>query len=201
MSRREDNRKRRHTAMLDAAVALFDEKGFAATRLEDVARRADVSPATLYNYFPTKGHLIGELYRDDLIRIHNEQDKIIESPPECPVDAVFNMLQIEVEDGYIFIDRMVWREIYSTAIGFTDETIEVVNPLNETRTRQHLKLLEKLQSLGKISASADIHSLADVFSCLNEAHFLSRLIKTDVPNGEILARLKKNVKAVLTNCT
>ena len=40
-----------------AAMAVFAEKGFAAARLEDIARRAGVSKAALYLYFPTKTDL------------------------------------------------------------------------------------------------------------------------------------------------
>jgi AcrR family transcriptional regulator len=35
----------------DAALGLFVERGFAATRLEDVAARAGVSKGTVYLYF------------------------------------------------------------------------------------------------------------------------------------------------------
>lgn len=43
--------------IMDAALELFVEKGFAATRLEDVAQRAGVSKGTLYLYFPSKAEL------------------------------------------------------------------------------------------------------------------------------------------------
>ncbi|MDI1287308.1 MAG: TetR/AcrR family transcriptional regulator [Reyranella sp.] len=40
--------------ILDAALALFVEKGFAATRLDDVAKRAGLSKAAIYLYFSDK---------------------------------------------------------------------------------------------------------------------------------------------------
>ncbi|MDP2334712.1 MAG: TetR family transcriptional regulator [Reyranella sp.] len=40
--------------ILDAALALFVEKGFAATRLDDVAERAGLSKAAIYLYFDDK---------------------------------------------------------------------------------------------------------------------------------------------------
>jgi AcrR family transcriptional regulator len=55
-------RRRRKDArpaeLLDAALALFVEKGFAATRSEEVARAAGVSKGTLYLYFPSKEELL-----------------------------------------------------------------------------------------------------------------------------------------------
>ena len=47
--------------LLDAALALFIEKGFAAARAEDIAARAGVSKATLYLYFRSKEDLLKAL--------------------------------------------------------------------------------------------------------------------------------------------
>ncbi len=56
------HRRRRKEArpqeLLDAALALFVEKGFAATRAEEVAARAGVSKGTLYLYYPSKEELL-----------------------------------------------------------------------------------------------------------------------------------------------
>ena len=40
--------------ILDAALALFAEKGFAACRMDDIARRAGISKGTIYLYFESK---------------------------------------------------------------------------------------------------------------------------------------------------
>ena len=44
--------------VLDAALALFLEKGFAATKVEDVAKRAGLSKGSVYLYFPSKDALL-----------------------------------------------------------------------------------------------------------------------------------------------
>lgn len=44
----------RPAEIVDAALAVFAEKGFAAARLDDIARRAGVSKGALYLYFETK---------------------------------------------------------------------------------------------------------------------------------------------------
>ena len=58
----EPNHRRRKQArpqeLLDAALDLFVEKGFAATRTEEVALRAGVSKGTLYRYYPSKEDLL-----------------------------------------------------------------------------------------------------------------------------------------------
>jgi AcrR family transcriptional regulator len=56
-------RAARREAILTAALDEFSERGFAATRLEDVARRAGVAKGTIYLYFRDKESLFQELVR------------------------------------------------------------------------------------------------------------------------------------------
>ena len=63
-TRRKDARPREIRA---AALALFAARGFAATRLEDVARQAGISKGTIYLYYPTKEELFRAVVRQDLL--------------------------------------------------------------------------------------------------------------------------------------
>jgi AcrR family transcriptional regulator len=53
--------------ILSAALAVFAERGYAATRLDDVARRAGVTKGTLYLYFPNKEELFKAVIRGTLV--------------------------------------------------------------------------------------------------------------------------------------
>ncbi|MDE2332993.1 MAG: TetR/AcrR family transcriptional regulator [Rhodospirillales bacterium] len=50
-----------------AALALFTEQGFAATRMQDVAARAGIAKGTLYLYYPTKEELFFAVVREALL--------------------------------------------------------------------------------------------------------------------------------------
>ena len=53
--------------IVDAALTVFGERGFAAARLEDVAARAGVSKGTLYLYFPNKEELFKAVVREAIL--------------------------------------------------------------------------------------------------------------------------------------
>lgn len=53
--------------IVDAALEVFSERGFAAARLDDVAARAGVSKGTLYLYFPNKEELFKAVVRAAII--------------------------------------------------------------------------------------------------------------------------------------
>ena len=64
LSRKERERQRHRSEILDGAEAVFAEKGFAGSTVEDVARRAEFSVGTLYNFFGSKDQLFEALVDD-----------------------------------------------------------------------------------------------------------------------------------------
>ena len=64
---RQRRKEARPQELLDAALDLFVEKGFAATRSEEVAARAGVSKGTLYLYYPSKEELLKEVIRHNVV--------------------------------------------------------------------------------------------------------------------------------------
>ena len=64
--KRERRKEARPGELLDAALDLFVEKGFAATRAEEVAARAGVSKGTLFLYFQSKEDLFKAVVRENI---------------------------------------------------------------------------------------------------------------------------------------
>jgi AcrR family transcriptional regulator len=64
--KRERRKDARPGELLDAALDLFVEKGFAATRAEEVAARAGVSKGTLFLYFQSKEELFKAVVRENI---------------------------------------------------------------------------------------------------------------------------------------
>ncbi|MSQ69855.1 MAG: TetR/AcrR family transcriptional regulator [Betaproteobacteria bacterium] len=73
--RRKDDRP---DELVAAALDLFVEKGFAVTRLEDVASRAGVSKGTLYLYFDSKDALFKAVVRSAIIPAITEAERLVE---------------------------------------------------------------------------------------------------------------------------
>ncbi len=65
--KRERRKQDRPGELLEAALDLFVEKGFAATRVEEVAARAGVSKGTLFLYFPSKEDLFKAVVRENVV--------------------------------------------------------------------------------------------------------------------------------------
>jgi len=59
--RRERKKQQTRTALLDAAMALFAERGISGTRVMDITERVDLGKGAFYNYFASKDALIADL--------------------------------------------------------------------------------------------------------------------------------------------
>jgi len=58
LGRREQNKQRTRRALVQAAGQLFDERGFDATTVRDIAAAAGVGERTFFRYFPSKESLV-----------------------------------------------------------------------------------------------------------------------------------------------
>ena len=94
--RRKDTRP---AELLDAALEVFAEKGFAAARMEDIAARAGAAKGTLYLYFRHKEALFEELVRSAVAPVIETLGKVATNPavpPAAVLDAFFAMFEKEV---------------------------------------------------------------------------------------------------------
>ena len=65
-AKRERRKEARPGELIEAALELFVEKGFAATRVDEVAARAGVSKGTLFLYFSSKEELFKAVVRENI---------------------------------------------------------------------------------------------------------------------------------------
>ncbi len=65
--------RERKQQLLDAATALFSERGYSATRIADICQAAGVAKGLFYWYFPNKGALFAELVRTMRHRLRRTQ--------------------------------------------------------------------------------------------------------------------------------
>jgi AcrR family transcriptional regulator len=65
--RRARRKEARPGEIIEAALRLFADRGFAATKLEDVAAAAGIGKGTIYLYFPTKEDLFRSVVRQAVL--------------------------------------------------------------------------------------------------------------------------------------
>lgn len=71
-------KQERPQELLDAALTIFSEKGFAGARLEDVAKSAGVSKGTVYLYYSNKEELLKAVVTEHVSPIVEEAKSLLE---------------------------------------------------------------------------------------------------------------------------
>ena len=110
----EDKRAR----ILNEAVVLFGEHGYAGTSLADIANAADISKAGLLHHFSSKDELFAKVLerrdREDALSILVESPTSGEDVVDAPVDTVGNVDTLEVAatpdidvDPWSLLDRYI----------------------------------------------------------------------------------------------
>jgi len=66
---RQERSRNRVETILEVALELVVEQGAEALAMREVARRADVQISSIYQYFPSKAHIIRELAKRNLARV------------------------------------------------------------------------------------------------------------------------------------
>lgn len=100
--------------VLDAALALFTEKGFAQTRVDDIAKRAGISKGAVYLYFPSKEALVEGIVQRALGPIADEALERLATLPGDPrlvISSVLRVLGQRLTSAHaLAIPRLVIRE-------------------------------------------------------------------------------------------
>ena len=94
LGRRERKKMDTRRRIFSAAFELFTRKGFDATTVEEIARRADVGKGTVFNYFPQKTAFLLAAYREWVELVQEELGPIDswEGPTRDLLSRVFGYL-------------------------------------------------------------------------------------------------------------
>lgn len=139
LARRERRKEARPGELLDAALDLFVEKGFAATRSEEVAARAGVSKGTLFLYFPSKEELFKAVVRENISGRFSEWVREFEEFEGSTPDMVRYCLRVWWERLGATRASGITKLMISEARNFPELAAfyqqEVIRPANELIAR------------------------------------------------------------------
>ena len=158
-----DRRQRRSAEIRErlfrAALALFAEKGFAETTVEDITEAADVGKGTFFNYFPSKDHILlafGEMQLGKLEAAVDEARRSSEPMPQFLRALGLRMTQEPTRNPEII--RAVLQAYLSTT-----PVREAMLDLQKRLQGLHTQLIRLGQERGEIRNDLPAEEIAYVF--------------------------------------
>lgn len=100
--KRQRRKAARPEEIISAAMALWNERGFAATRLEDVAAGAGVAKGTIYRYFVSKEALFEAALHDRLVAMverASERARGFDGMTAEMLTGFFDVVRVELVEG------------------------------------------------------------------------------------------------------
>jgi AcrR family transcriptional regulator len=162
-------------AILSAAKDLFQEFGYYRTSVEDVARRADVAPATIYYQFGTKPGLLDAVLASLFDRPESHDRVAVGSEPADPYGVV--AAAVHGASRVWMSEPDLLRSLLG--LGAVDPALRsVIEQRDETRRRALDTAARRLADCGALAKGYDERRAADVLSMLtsfaNFDHLVTR---------------------------
>jgi len=121
-SRRERKKLALRARILEAATALFSERGYALTKVADICERADVAQKTFFNHFATKQDLLREIaeYALDELLVEVESARKEERTTAARLARFFSRTAESMERGGA-MQRELVTELVHTVHGMREK--------------------------------------------------------------------------------
>lgn len=164
LSRRELGKAERRRRIAEAAAELVREAGFDAVSMVQIAERAGLSPATLYNLFQTKGAIFREVFDQDL---RDFERQLARAPATDAVDRIF--VAIDLAATQYRRDPKFYRAMARVS-GRGAQGLATA--ISEPRTTFWQSLLAEAATRGLLRADTDIPLLGVTLSRFMRGIFL-----------------------------
>lgn len=152
-ARSEQAKDDRRRAFLDAALDEFFEKGFAATRMDDVAQRAGLTKGTLYLYFESKEALFKSLI-EQLAAPNLEQIELIAASAPSFSEAMERLAAF----APILIRQSDMPRLMKVLIGDSHNFPEIIKAYREEVLGRLISIIAGVLSQAKASGEIDFEN-------------------------------------------
>lgn len=122
---RERQKQQRSQRMLAAAAKLFNERGYPDVTIEEIADLAEVSPATVHNYYSSKDKLLLSIVEDGDAGIFGRLLDLARSFRGTPSAAMNKILTEITLRSLDYLNHKVWRHAIAASITSTDSEYRV----------------------------------------------------------------------------
>ena len=180
MGLREAKKQKVRFVVIENAIALFRERGFEATKVREIAKAAEISEATFFNYFPTKDAVLSDWAHAGVIELLERASEGGDRGVRPVMRAVCVDLAARIEVDRAFAAR-AWERARLTAPGPPGALIA---------------LLEAGQSGGQLRRDLSSRQLGEILYAAIVRTIASWLERA-APAGSLAPELRRSVDLVL----
>ncbi len=190
---RKKQKQKREEAIIEAAKELIGEKGYRNTSIEEIAEKAEVGPATVYNYFNSKSGLFLSIFNKEVETLLKNGGKIISNPPVEAEEAVYKLAETYFGDFMGRYSRQLMREIFvATLVEQLSVRKEIIG-LDYALMAQLVELLKMIKSRGQIGPDIEAEDAAFVIYSLIMTDLMVFFVDDDMTMQDCLQAMKHHI--------
>lgn len=184
--------------IIDVAGGLVAENGLDATTMEDVAAGAEVSVATVYNYFGTKTALVIAGVEEDANRILAEGRAVLASPGDDAKHAVKRLIGIYVAHLTSWNRHLLGEVMGAMFRSASDDMAARLMQLDDRSVMQLAHLIEHFQERDLVSRDVDSEDAALLLYSPVATLLVMWLSLDDLAVGELKAQIDRQIDLAFT---
>lgn len=194
---REKQRKSRQSSILEAARQLFRAGGYQAVTIEAIARDAELSPMTVFNYFGSKGGLLLALVNQSDLLLVEKIESYIRRDHVNALESIRGFSFVIIDHAFSYLDRKTWRHVQATAILEGHSTFgKGFFKLEKDLVTLMCKLLRVLESKGLLIIEEDAMTIANIIYNVHNARFIEYASSDDLTTAQIKDTISADLQCV-----
>ena len=154
--------KRRHQDILDAAIRVFNSKGYSLAKITEIAQKAGVSAPAMYKHFTNKKDLFLACFHSIYDQLLSDYRAVYKKTPDNEIGYIEGVIE-----GYIdFVLNAPHKSMFLVhMLSYKDdpEIADVFNAFMERSIEGARRILESAKRKGELRSKLDVRLLACVF--------------------------------------
>ncbi len=184
-------------ALMQAARDLFRDRGYEATRMEDIAAVAGIAVGTLYNYFESKADLLLAIVVDADRACIAAAEELFESLPDDPAEALAVIALHDSRHSLDALDKTGWRQVLAATLTGPDSAFARAYAATTFELESlFVRVVQRLQTKGQLRSDLSAKACAGVIFAAKYTRFIEHVSDETA----VFADHERDVRTVIRLC-
>ncbi len=187
--------------IISCAVQMFHEKGYEASRIEDIAEAATLSVATFYNYFGSKADMLLATVLTETELVHEAVEMCIAKGHSDVETAFSEIVEIYFTVSFQLTSREMWREaVARTMLDPDAEFSRAYLDIDRRLAQQLVDFFLDMQRRGHVAPDVDTTAVGHLLFNNVNINFVETMRSSEHSSQQVCAKVMTESAPIFALC-